>query len=151
MRTLREIEDWIEGWSLDEAAPAGAAAPAELLEAGEQVLEMWLEANGRAPTGERHEGFRLLALHRQATKGNPSFNACRETCREAAYRYNLAQTDLAPDEWRRNLATMRRVVQHLLYFISGKMQDAAIGEFCCSSRPVRGGEQVPVLEGEETI
>jgi hypothetical protein len=46
---------------------------------------------------------------------------------------------------------MRRVVQHLLYFISGKMQDAAIGEFCCSSRPVRGGEQVPVLEGEETI
>ena len=149
MRPLREIEAWLEGWSLEEAVQSGAAAPGELLAAGEEVLEHWLGAHGREPTHERHEGFRLLALHRQGAKGDPSFNACRETCREAAYRFNLAQTDLNPEEWRRNLATMRRVVQHLLYFVSGKMQDAAIGEFCCSARPLRAGEAVPVLEGEE--
>jgi len=150
MRPLQEIESWIEGWSADRAAAAGAAAPGELLATGEEVLEHWLIANGREPTVERHEGFRLLALHRQGAKGDPSFNACRETCREAAYRYNLARSDMSPEEWRRNLATMRRVVQHLLYFISGKMQDAEIGEFCCSSKPLRGGEAVPVLAGEET-
>ena len=149
MRPLRDIEAWIEDWSPERAATAGAAGPAELLTAGEEVLEHWLTANGRAPTDARHEGFRLLALHRQAAKGDPSFNACRETCREAVYRYNLAQTDLGPEDWRRNLATLRRVVQHLLYFISGKMQDSAIGEFCCSSRPLRGSEAVPVMQGED--
>ena len=31
----------------------------------------------------------MLALHRQGARGEPSFNACRETCREIVYRCNL--------------------------------------------------------------
>ncbi len=60
-----------------------------LLQSGEQVLENWSAAKGFAPTSDRKEGFRLLALHRQGAKGDPSFNACRETCRELVYHYNL--------------------------------------------------------------
>ena len=42
-----------------------------------------------ADRGSAVESFRLLALHRQGARGVPSFNACRETCREIAYHYNL--------------------------------------------------------------
>ena len=61
----------------------------ELLAQAEAVLEEWVKARGEVPTSEASEGFRLLALHRQGARGVPSFNACRETCREIAYRYNL--------------------------------------------------------------
>ena len=61
----------------------------DLLAQAEGVLEEWLRARGEAPGGETVEGFRLLALHRQGARGVPSFNACRETCREIAYHYNL--------------------------------------------------------------
>ena len=60
-----------------------------LLKEAESVLEEWLRARGEAPRDERVEGFRLLALHRQGARGVPSFNACRETCREIAYHFNL--------------------------------------------------------------
>lgn len=149
MRSLVAIEEWIEQWSLESAATAGAAAPQELLAAAEAVLEHWLVAHEKAPTQDRHEGFRLLALHRQAAKGDPSFNACRETCREAAYRYNLANAESVPEAWRTNLATMRRVVQHLVYFVGGKLRNAQLGEFCCASRPIRttAGDEI-VTNGE---
>lgn len=137
MRSIASIEQWIEGWSPQSVAASGAAAPRELLIAAESVLEVWLVAHDKIPTQEVHEEFRLLALHRQAAKGDPSFNACRETCREAAYRYNLARSEQSPEEWRANLATMRRVVQHLTYFVGGKLRNAQIGEFCCASRPIR--------------
>jgi len=150
MRSLGEIERWIEDWSLDDVIALGAAAPQQLMAAGEEVLEHWLTANDKEPTFETKEGFRVLAMHRQAAQGDPSFNACRETCRELCYRFNLAQTELDPESYRSNLQTMRRVAQHLLYFIAGKMQNAAIGEFCCSSRPVRSADTAQLLEGEET-
>ena len=54
----------------------------ELLAIGEMILESWLSAHGKAPTARTVEGFRLLALHRQGARGDASFNACRETCRE---------------------------------------------------------------------
>ena len=149
MRSIGDIERWVEEWSLDEAAALGAAAPQQFLATGEEVLEQWLAANGKQPTRETHEGFRLLALHRQAAQGDPSFNACRETCREAAYRFNLAETGLPPAEWRSNIATMRRVVQHLVYFIGGKLRNAQLGEFCCASRPIRTNPADAVLEGED--
>lgn len=148
MRRLADIERWIEDWSIDAAVARGMPAAHELLAAGEEVLEHWLIATDRMSTHDKVEGFRLLALHRQAAKGDPSFNACRETCRELVYRFNVANTDIDAEAWRRNLITMRRVAQHLLYFISGKMQNAEIGEFCCSARPVRGGESVGTIEGE---
>lgn len=137
MRTIASIEQFVEQWTFDQAVPLGMAAREPFLEKSEQLLEIWLEAHGRTPTRELKEGFRLLALHRQSAKGDPSFNACRETCREIVYRYNLAATPMLPGEWRANLATLRRLVQHLAYFVGGKMQDAEIGEFCCASRPLR--------------
>ena len=57
----------------------------ELLALGEAILESWLAAHGETPTTRTVEGFRLLALHRQGARGDPSFNACRETCRELVY------------------------------------------------------------------
>ena len=69
-----------------------AAAPDianELLALGETILESWLSARGVTPTTRTVEGFRLLALHRQGARGDASFNACRETCRELVYHRNL--------------------------------------------------------------
>jgi heterodisulfide reductase subunit B len=62
-----------------------------MLALSEEVLEHWVTARGDVPTNDEREGFRLLALHRQGAKGDPSFNACRETCREVAYHYNLVK------------------------------------------------------------
>ena len=65
------------------AAPADVD-PDEVLALGEAVLEHWVRARGKQPTDDEREGFRLLALHRQGADKDPSFNACRETCRELA-------------------------------------------------------------------
>jgi hypothetical protein len=111
-----------------------------LLREAESVLEEWLRARGEAPAEETSEGFRLLALHRQGARGVPSFNACRETCREIAYHYNLLglsrETDLL--EHRQKMMTM--LVEHLKLFVRGKMEVEGLGEFCCSSRPLRNDE-----------
>ena len=53
-------------------------------------------ARADAPTRARVEGFRLLALHRQGAQGDPSFNACRETCRELVYHHNLVRARAGP-------------------------------------------------------
>lgn len=110
---------------------------AELLSMGEAILEAWLVAKGQVPTEEKHEGFRLLALHRQGAKGNPSFNACRETCREVVYHHNLILHDPAADDIAHNIRVGAMVVRHLSLFIGGKLQADGLGEFCCSSRPIR--------------
>ena len=108
-----------------------------LLREAESVLEEWLRARGEAPTSETSEGFRLLALHRQGARGVPSFNACRETCREIAYHYNLlcAEPDHALSARRQLMMAM--LAKHLALFVSGKMQVEGLGEFCCASRPLR--------------
>jgi hypothetical protein len=36
---------------------------------------------------------------------------------------------------------MMMVSSHLYLFISGKMQIAQLGDFCCSSRPIRTGSE----------
>jgi hypothetical protein len=115
-----------------------------LLEEAEAVLEEWLRARGETPAGGTHEGFRLLALHRQGAHGVPSFNACRETCREIAYHYNLlcAAPDPAQDARRQLMLAM--LVKHLALFVSGKMQVEGLGEFCCASRPLR--QEPPALQ-----
>jgi len=105
----------------------------ELLAQAEAVLEDWVRARGEAPTAQTVEGFRLLALHRQGARGVPSFNACRETCREIAYHYNLL--DGTDDE--RTALMMKLLVRHLELFVRGKLEVAGLGEFCCASRPLR--------------
>ena len=106
-----------------------------LLEQAESVLEEWVRARGEAPTHERIEGFRVLALHRQGARGVPSFNACRETCREIAYHYNLLADPRERTERREKM--MALLVEHLRLFVRGKLEIEGLGEFCCASRPLR--------------
>ena len=114
-----------------------SATPGELLALGEDILGHWITAKGLVPTSDEREGFRLLALHRQGTTGDPSFNACRETCRELVYHYNLLTMDPPPVDAARRLRMMALVANHLRLFVVGKLQVAGLGDFCCSSRPVR--------------
>ena len=86
---------------------------------------------------DKREGFRLLALHRQGATGDPSFNACRETCRELVYHYNLITMQPEHVEITHRLQMMNMVLKHLYLFISGKMQVAGLGDFCCSAKPLR--------------
>ena len=109
----------------------------ELLALGEATLETWLMARGEAPTTQTVEGFRLLALHRQGARGEPSFNACRETCRELVYHHNLVRLEPAHVDVARRLRFGAMVARHLQLFISGKLEVAGLGEFCCSSLPLR--------------
>ena len=111
-------------------------AEEELLALGEMTLCSWVEARGETPTEASKEGFRLLALHRQGAKGDPSFNACRETCRELAYHYNLVRSSQNAVEKRQRLRLMAMVAKHLHLFVSGKLEVEGLGEFCCSSRPL---------------
>jgi len=134
MRTLAELEAAIEQISAENGAPQQAA---ELLRITEEVIEHWVVARGDTPTAETREGFRLLALHRQGATGDPSFNACRETCREVAYHYNLINMQPEHTETTNRLEMMKMISSHVYLFISGKMQVAELGEFCCSSKPVR--------------
>jgi hypothetical protein len=108
-----------------------------LLQRAEAVLETWIRARGEEPTQETVEGFRLLALHRQGCKGVPSFNACRETCREVAYHFNVLSPSLDNKDSRQKLQMMEMLVRHLELFVEGKLEVEGLGEFCCSSRPLR--------------
>lgn len=137
MRSLQQIDSVLH--EDVETQPVERAAK-DLLALGEEVLMHWLEAKGYIPTGEMREGFRVLALHRQGAKGDPSFNACRETCRELAYHYNLLIMDPANAASAHRLTMMRMLAKHLFYFVGGKLEDEQLGEFCCASRPLRAAE-----------
>jgi hypothetical protein len=127
--------------AVDTTEPRAAAG--ELLRLSEAVLEKWVEARGDEPTTDTREGFRLLALHRQGAKGEPSFNACRETCREIAYYYNLITLEPEHAEITHRALLMQMVSTHLHLFISGKLEVAGLGDFCCSAKPVRLGSEDP--------
>jgi hypothetical protein len=134
MRSVADIGKALEA-PLPENDPAAAAT--FLLHSGEEILEHWLIAHDKAPTDERKEGFRVLALHRQGAKGEPSFNACRETARELVYHFNLITLEPEYPDMPKRLAMMRLVANHLFLFVSGKMEVAGLGEFCCASKPIR--------------
>ena len=138
MRPLADIENALV--TIDVTADPEAAA-VEFLQLGEEVLEHWLAAHGREPTDEKREGFRLLALHRLGTKGDPSFNACRETCREIAFHYNLVTMQPGHAEITHRAEMLRMVSNHLYLFVSGKLQVAELGEFCCSAKPIRSADK----------
>jgi len=127
------------GARLDEliAKPPEPADAGELLTLGEASLELWVMAKNREPTRDQREGFRLLALHRQGADKDPSFNACRETCRELAYHYNLLVQQADHPESAQRARMMGWVAKHLYLFISGKMETGQLGEFCCASKPLR--------------
>lgn len=132
MRPLADI-----GQRLREAVDdSGATSAEELLRLGEQTLEHWVIARGFEPTQQSREGFRLLALHRQGSTDEPSFNACRETCRELVYHYNLVTMQPEHEETAQRQKMMALVANHLFLFVSGRMETRQLGDFCCSSRPL---------------
>ena len=141
-------------WETIEATISGANADAAgLLRASEAVLELLRSRRLKAsdspdvPTPEEREGFRLLALHRQGCKDDPSFNACRETSREIAYYYNLLKPGGPEEGSAQRLMMMGLIANHLLLFVRGKMEVAGLGEFCCSSRPIRSMDSItPISE-----
>ena len=146
MRSLAELE------AVFDAPPPATnfeAAAKDLLLASEEVVEHWVDARGQTPTQDEREGFRLLALHRQGAKGDPSFNACRETCREVVYHYNLITMQPEHSDITNRLCMMGLVSKHLYLFISGKLQVAGLGEFCCSSKPIRSGNDIETPTQEE--
>jgi hypothetical protein len=130
------IEERIDSIAMDGGSEPACAA-AELLAIGERVLEAWVRARGEAPTEASNGGFRLLALHRQGARGEPSFDACRETCRELVYHCNLIA--LEPDHrdagHRLTLAAM--ITRHLMLFVSGKLGLAGLSELYCSPMRLR--------------
>ena len=134
MRPLADIEERL-GMLVD--GTTGVSDAAELLGLAEEVLEHWISAHGETPTTEQREGFRLLALHRQGARDVPSFNACRETCRELVYHYNLLtlKSDSADVGSRAHMMTL--LANHLYLFVAGKLQIEQLGEVCCASRPLR--------------
>lgn len=146
MRPLAKIEGrlgaLLEAEAGTEADAAGSprAFVSELLSLSEEVLERWVASRGERPTLKRREGFRLLALHRQGAKGDPSFHAVRETCREIVYRYNLVSLDPDHAQAARRARIAARVAMHLFLFVTGKMETEKIGKFCCSSRPLHVGD-----------
>jgi hypothetical protein len=141
MLTFAQIETRID--EIAEVAPGSpdlTPPTRELLSLGEAVLEHWIIARGETPTREEREGFRLLALHRQGAKGDPSFNACRETCRELVYHYNLVALEPGHPDTARRVRLAAMVARHLALFVGGKMEVAGLGEFCCAAKPIRTGE-----------
>jgi hypothetical protein len=134
VRSAAAIESALDAFA---AVPEAPAAAQRLLGLAEEVLENWIAARGETPTAGTSEGFRLLALHRQGARGVPSFNACRETCREIAYHYNLLRAEPDHELSARRQLMMAMLARHLALFVSGKMQVEGLGEFCCASRPLR--------------
>jgi hypothetical protein len=134
VRSAAAIESALDAFA---AVPEAPTAAQDLLGLAEEVLENWIAARGETPAAGTSEGFRLLALHRQGARGVPSFNACRETCREIAYHYNLLCTEPDHALSARRQLMMAMLTKHLVLFVSGKMQVEGLGEFCCASRPLR--------------
>ncbi len=141
--SIVEIEDWtaLLAHAPDAELRREALSLADqLLDMGAAILEAWLEAHDQVPTDREVEGFRLLALHRQAARGNPTFNACRETCREIVYLRNVIRANPEADDVGQTLRLLFMVVRHLALFVGGKLEIAGLGDFCCSSRPLRQAE-----------
>ncbi len=134
MKSILDIEGRLD--ELLGGAPQAADAP-EILKMGEALLEYWVSARGEVPTTDLYEDFRLLALHRQGARQLPSFNACRESCRELAYHYNLLTLQAEHPDTAARARMMALLANHLCLFVIGKLQAEQLGEFCCASRPLR--------------
>ena len=143
MRSLAELEAALDAFQPEADA---AAAARKLLAIAEQALEHWVIARGETPTAEQKEGFRLLALHRQGARGEPGFNACRESSREIAYHYNLLCGEPGHPHAAQRQRMMALLAKHVALFVSGRMQQHQLGEFCCASRPLRAA---PAAEDNE--
>jgi hypothetical protein len=94
-------------------------------------------ARGAVPTAALQARVRRPALPRQGARGEPSFNACREPCRELASHYNLISTEPDHPDPGHRLTLAAMIARHLTLFVGGKLEVAGLGEFCCSAKPLR--------------
>ena len=135
---MRSVADIEASFDHPVDGPIDGKSPVQMaqayLQAGEDIMLHWLAVRDLSPVTQKKEGFLLLAWQRQACKGDPSFNACRETCREIAYHYNLITLEPDHADTSRRLNMMKMVAKHLVLFIGGKMAEEKLGEFCCSSK-----------------
>jgi len=145
--SVRSVQDIGQRLEQLVSGSAEVAHAAEMLLLGEEILQHWVLAHGMEPTCDEREGFRLLALHRQGAEGQPSFNACRETCRELVYHYNLLTLQPGDEKTERTATMMALVANHLFLFVSGKMETEQLGDFCCASRPLRDPAQAAEAAG----
>ena len=114
------------------------SAPDELLALGEAILETWLAAHGEiADDRARRKAFACWRCTARARAATPSFNACRETCRELVYHHNLVRLDPAHPISRAACGSVQWWRGTWLLFIGGKLEVAGLGEFCCAARPLR--------------
>jgi hypothetical protein len=132
--------DAIRGLPDGELRAEADAIALELLDIGEVAIESGLTGRGKKVEERPVEGFRLLGLHRQGAKGDPSFNACRESCRELVYRTNCARSGADTDNVAQQLRLGAMVARHIVLFIDGKLETSGLGEFCCSSRNLHEGD-----------
>lgn len=130
---LDEIENVEGAYALENARELAG----ELLGLGENVLQFWAISRDEVPASDEKEGFVILALHKQGAKGEPSFNACRETCREIVFQHNVIMKSDDPKVVLGALKLMIMVVRHLALFVSGKLEVSGLGEFCCASKSIR--------------
>jgi len=142
IESILERLDEIKAMPKPEHTREARALSVEQLSHAEAILQAWVLAHDGVPTNERKEGFRLLALHRQGAKGIPSFNACRESCREIVFQHNVVAASDQEAEQESALRLMTMVVRHLALFVSGKLQVAGLGEFCCASKPLRQSSEI---------
>ncbi|MGC8476103.1 MAG: hypothetical protein ACP5NP_07095 [Acetobacteraceae bacterium] len=119
-------------------------SPESLLSAAEEAVTAWLAAHGAAPEPGEVEGYRLLALHRQAARIAPNFLACRETCRELIYQINCAAAASDPAEHTRRLRLADMAGTHLSLFVAGSLETAGLGTFCCAARPLHAPDAAPL-------
>ncbi|HHS82627.1 MAG TPA: hypothetical protein ENJ68_03825 [Devosia sp.] len=140
---INTIDDVLARLDAIEALPEAALKAraeelaARMLGLGETILQFWVRSRGETPTTQEKEGFVILALHRQGAKGEPSFNACRETCREIVFQHNVILQSGEDTVRLSALRLMVMVVRHLALFVSGKLEVAGLGEFCCASKSIR--------------
>jgi hypothetical protein len=65
------------------------------------------------------------------------------------YHYNLVTMQPEHSDITNRLSMMGLVSKHLYLFISGKLQVAGLGEFCCSSKSIRSGNDIETPTQEE--
>ena len=67
------------------------------------------------------------------------------------YYYNLVTSAPEHPDVAKRLQLAVLVTRHLYLFVSGKMQVESLGEFCCSSRPVRSGDETVQLPPNQQL
>ena len=84
--------------------------------------------------GARGDAGAARDFGRPGACGEPSFNACRESCRGLVYHCNLLISQLGAERSGARARMMILLTSPLHLSVAGKLQGQRLGEFCCTSR-----------------